>query len=203
MKNFAKGIVKENPVFAIALGLCPALAVTSTVWNAIGMGFGVIFVLVCSNLFISLLRKFIPDEIHIPAYIVVIASFVTVVELIMKAYLPSLAASLGIFIPLIVVNCVILGRAEAFASKNSPLDSVLDGLGMGIGFTLALVFIAFVREVLGNGTITLIEQGDFVKQVKIIGLSENPVRVFAFPAGALIVMGYFKALFDGLVKRGK
>lgn len=203
MKLFTKGILKENPVFAIALGLCPALAVTSTVWNAIGMGFGVIFVLVCSNLIISLLRNFIPDEVHIPGYIVVIASFVTVVELIMKAYLPSLASSLGIFIPLIVVNCVILGRAEAFASKNSPLDSVLDGLGMGIGFTLALILIALVREVLGAGSITLFEQGETLVKIKIAGLYANPVRIFAFPAGALIVMGYFKALFNGLVKGGK
>ena len=203
MKVFSRGIFKENPVFAIALGLCPALAVTSTVWNAIGMGFGVIFVLICSNLFISLLRNFIPDEVHIPAYIVVIASFVTVVELLMKAYLPSLAESLGIFIPLIVVNCVILGRAEAFASKNTPLDSVLDGLGMGIGFTVALIAIAFVREVLGAGTITLFEQGETLVKFSLGALSENPIRVFAFPAGALIVMGYFKALFDGIIKRGK
>lgn len=203
MKVFSRGIFKENPVFAIALGLCPALAVTSTVWNAIGMGFGVIFVLVCSNLIISLLRNFIPNEVHIPAYIVVIASFVTVVELLMKAYLPSLAASLGIFIPLIVVNCVILGRAEAFASKNTPLDSILDGLGMGIGFTVALIAIAFVREVLGAGTITFFEQGETLVQIRLGALSENPIRVFAFPAGALIVMGYFKALFDSIIKRGK
>jgi len=203
MKILTKGIFKENPVFAIALGLCPALAVTSMVWNAIGMGFGVIFVLVCSNLIISLLRNFIPDEVHIPAYIVVIAAFVTIVELLMKAYLPSLAASLGIFIPLIVVNCVILGRAEAFASKNKPLDSVLDGLGMGIGFTIALIAIAFVREVLGAGQITLFEQGETLVRIKLGALNENPIRVFAFPAGALIVMGYFKALFDGISKGNK
>ncbi|OQY40601.1 MAG: electron transport complex subunit RsxE [Spirochaetaceae bacterium 4572_7] len=203
MSTFSKGIFKENPVFAMALGLCPALAVTSTVWNAIGMGFGVIFVLICSNIFISLLRDFIPDEIHIPAYIVVIASFVTVVELLMKAYLPSLAASLGIFIPLIVVNCVILGRAEAFASKNSPLDSFLDGLGMGIGFTIALVAIALVREILGAGSITLFEQGDTLIKITLGPLYENPIRVFAFPAGALIVMGYFKVLFESLMKRSK
>lgn len=203
MKTFTKGIFKENPVFAIALGLCPALAVSTIVWNAIGMGMGVIFVLICSNLIISLLRNFIPDEVHIPAYIVVIASFVTIVELIMKAYLPSLAASLGIFIPLIVVNCVILGRAEAFASKNNPLDSILDGLGMGIGFTVALVLIALVREVLGKGTITIVEQGDFLLQFEIAGLVDNPMMIFAFPAGALIVMGYFKALFNGLVKGNK
>ncbi len=203
MRVFSKGVFKENPVFAIALGLCPALAVTSTLWNAIGMGFGVIFVLVCSNLFISLLRNFIPDEVHIPAYIVVIASFVTIVEMIMKAYLPSLAASLGIFIPLIVVNCVILGRAEAFASKNSPLDSVFDGLGMGIGFTVALMAIALVREVLGAGTITVFEQGETLIQLGLGPLKDHPIRIFAFPAGALIVMGYFKALFDGMLRRSK
>ena len=167
------------------------------------MGFGVIFVLVCSNIFISLLRDYIPDEVHIPAYIVVIASFVTVVELLMKAYLPSLAASLGIFIPLIVVNCVILGRAEAFASKNTPLDSFLDGLGMGIGFTIALIAIALVREVLGAGSITLFEQGNTVVRFIIGSLNRNPIRVFAFPAGALIVMGYFKSLFNALLKRSK
>ncbi len=203
MKIFAKGVFRENPVFAIALGLCPALAVTSTVWNAIGMGFGVIFVLVCSNVIISLLRNFIPDEVHIPAYIVVIASFVTIVELLMKAYLPSLAASLGIFIPLIVVNCVILGRAEAFASKNTPFDSLLDGLGMGLGFTIALIAIALVREVLGSGSITLFEQGETLIKIKLGALHDNPIRVFAFPAGALIVMGYFKAVFNSLVKAGK
>ncbi len=201
MKIFTKGIFKENPVFVIALGLCPALAVTSMVWNAIGMGMGVIFVLVCSNVLVSLLRKFIPDEVHIPAYIVIIASFVTVVELLMKAYLPSLAASLGIFIPLIVVNCVILGRAEAFASKNTPMDSFFDGLGMGIGFTLALVAIALVREILGSGSITFFQQGETVVKITLGGLYKNPVRVFAFPAGALIVMGYFKTLFNYLEKR--
>lgn len=203
MKTFTKGIIKENPVFVIALGLCPALAVTTMVWNAIGMGLGVIFVLVCSNLIISLLRNFIPDEIHIPAYIVVIASFVTVVELIMKAYLPSLAESLGIFIPLIVVNCVILGRAEAFASKNGPLDSILDGIGMGLGFTLALIAIALVREVLGAGQITLFEQGETLVRITLGKLNESPIAVFSLPAGALIVMGYFKALFNYIERRSK
>lgn len=203
MKNFTKGIIKENPVFVIALGLCPALAVTTMVWNAIGMGLGVIFVLVCSNLIISLLRNFIPDEIHIPAYIVVIASFVTMVELIMKAYLPSLAASLGIFIPLIVVNCVILGRAEAFASKNTPVDSIVDGLGMGIGFTIALIAIALVREVLGAGQITLFEQGDTLVRITLGRLNESPIALFSLPAGALIVMGYFKALFNYMERRSK
>lgn len=203
MKNFTKGIIKENPVFVIALGLCPALAVTTMVWNAIGMGLGVIFVLVCSNLIISLLRNFIPDEIHIPAYIVVIASFVTMVELIMKAYLPSLAESLGIFIPLIVVNCVILGRAEAFASKNTPVDSIVDGLGMGIGFTIALIAIALVREVLGAGQITLFEQGDTLVRITLGKLNESPVALFSLPAGALIVMGYFKALFNYMERRSK
>lgn len=203
MKNFTKGIFKENPVFVIALGLCPALAVSSRVWDALGMGAGVIFVLVCSNLIISLLKDFIPDEVHIPAYIVVIASFVTIVDLIMQAYIPSLSKSLGVFVPLIVVNCVILGRAEAFASNNKPLASVIDGLGMGIGFTLALTAIAFVREILGKGKITVIEMGDMNVVLDLPYLSDNPVALFSYPAGALLVMGLFKALFTYIENRGK
>ena len=136
---------KENPIFVIALGLCPTLATSTMVINALGMGAGVIFVLVCSNIFISLLKNFIPDNVRIPAYIVVIASFVTIVQMVMEAYAPSLYAALGVFVPLIVVNCIILGRAEAFANKNKVLPSILDGLGMGVGFTLALTLIALIR----------------------------------------------------------
>ena len=155
IKEFTKGLFKENPIFVIALGLCPTLATSTMVINALGMGAGVIFVLVCSNIFISLLKNFIPDNVRIPAYIVVIASFVTIVQMVMEAYAPSLYAALGVFVPLIVVNCIILGRAEAFANKNKVLPSILDGLGMGVGFTLALTLIALIREVLGSGTITL------------------------------------------------
>ena len=191
IKEFTKGLFKENPIFVIALGLCPTLATSTMVINALGMGAGVIFVLVCSNIFISLLKNFIPDNVRIPAYIVVIASFVTIVQMVMEAYAPALYAALGVFVPLIVVNCIILGRAEAFANKNKVLPSILDGLGMGIGFTLALTLIALIREVLGSGTITL---PGCVITVPVISIA--PMRVIAFPAGALLVLGLLKAYFQ-------
>ncbi|MBU8912981.1 MAG: electron transport complex subunit RsxE, partial [Spirochaetales bacterium] len=152
INEFTKGLFKENPIFIIALGLCPALAVSTQVVNALGMGAGVIFVLLGSNIFVSLLKNFIPEKVRIPAYIVIIASFVTIVDLVMQAYAPSLSRSLGVFVQLIVVNCIILGRAEAFANRNTLGNSVLDALGMGIGFTLGLLLIAFIREVFGAGT---------------------------------------------------
>jgi electron transport complex protein RnfE len=191
IKEFTKGLFKENPIFVIALGLCPTLATSTMVINALGMGAGVIFVLVCSNIFISLLKNFIPDNVRIPAYIVVIASFVTIVQMVMEAYAPALYAALGVFVPLIVVNCIILGRAEAFANKNKVLPSILDGLGMGVGFTLALTLIALIREVLGSGTITL---PGCVITVPVISIA--PMRVIAFPAGALLVLGLLKAFFQ-------
>ena len=191
IKEFTKGLFKENPIFVIALGLCPTLATSTMVINALGMGAGVIFVLVCSNIFISLLKSFIPDNVRIPAYIVVIASFVTIVQMVMEAYAPALYAALGVFVPLIVVNCIILGRAEAFANKNKVLPSILDGLGMGVGFTLALTLIALIREVLGSGTITL---PGCVITVPVISIA--PMRVIAFPAGALLVLGLLKAFFQ-------
>ncbi|MBI9106035.1 MAG: electron transport complex subunit E [Spirochaetales bacterium] len=196
LKDFTKGFVKENPVFVLALGLCPALGVTSKVVNALGMGAGVIFVLLGSNIFVSVLKNFIPEKVRIPAYIVIIASFVTIVEMVMEAFVPALFESLGVFVPLIVVNCVILGRAEAFANKNSVKSSILDALGMGIGFTFALLIIAFIREVLGSGTISLIPIGTWDGIVSIPGLSKSPARVFSLAAGALLVMGYLKALFN-------
>ena len=189
IKEFTKGLFKENPIFVIALGLCPTLATSTMVINALGMGAGVIFVLVCSNIFISLLKNFIPDNVRIPAYIVVIASFVTIVQMVMEAYAPALYAALGVFVPLIVVNCIILGRAEAFANKNKVLPSILDGLGMGVGFTLALTLIALIREVLGSGTITL---PGCVITVPVISIA--PMRVIAFPAGALLVLGLLKEI---------
>ena len=191
-----KGIFKENPIFIIALGLCPALGTSTMVINALGMGAGVIFVLVCSNIMVSLLKNFIPDTVRIPAYIVVIASFVTIVEMMMQAYAPALYGALGVFVPLIVVNCVILGRAEAFANKNKVFPSILDALGMGIGFTLGLLLIALVREVLGAGTITL--PGCVIT---IPGLSSAPARVIGFAAGALFVLGYLKAFFNWYTAR--
>jgi electron transport complex protein RnfE len=177
--EFTKGILRENPIFFIVLGLCPALAVSTSVQNALGMGLAVTFVLVCSNAIISLMRRFIPDKIRIPCFIVVIATFVSIVELLLKAYLPGLDKSLGIFVPLIVVNCIILGRAEAFASKNPVFLSILDGLGMGFGFTLALLLISFIRETLGSG--------------KLAGLSLShnfePAMVLSLAPGALLVLG--------------
>ena len=148
-----KGIIKENPVLVLLLGTCPTLAVTTSAVNGLGMGVSTMAVLICSNIFISLLRKFIPDEIRIPCFIVVIATFVTIIEFALKAYVPSLYATLGLFIPLIVVNCLILARAEAFASKNGPIASAFDGLGMGLGFTLGLGCIGLVREFIGSGTL--------------------------------------------------
>lgn len=148
--NFIKGIFKENPIFALMLGLCPTLGVTTSAINGIGMGLATTFVLVMSNLAISLVKNLIPDKVRIPAFIVIIASFVTVVDLVMAGYVPALHEQLGLFIPLIVVNCVVLGRAEAFASRNGVYASIIDGLGMGVGFTLALTLLGFIRELLGN-----------------------------------------------------
>ncbi len=192
--EFTKGFFKENPIFIILLGLCPALGVSSQVINAIGMSGGVLFVLLCSNIFVSLLKNFIPSKVRIPAYIVIIASFVTIVELLMKAFAPPLYESLGVFVPLIVVNCVILGRAEAFASKQSVKLSIIDALGMGLGFGISLILIATIREVLGAGTITLFALGEWNGVIQIPGLSKAPIKIFSFAAGALLVMGYLTAL---------
>lgn len=185
-KEFTKGIIAENPLFVQVLGTCPSLAVTTSVNNALGMGVAFTAVLVCSNLVISLLRKAVPSDIRIPSYIVVIASFVTMIEMIMNAFAPALYASLGIFIPLIVVNCVILGRAEAFAGKNPALPSIADGLGMGVGYTLAIVAIASIREVLGAGTFL---------GVGILGSAYQPALIMILPAGSFITMGF---LFAGM-----
>ena len=195
MSNFSKGIFKENPIFIILLGLCPTLAVSTQVVNAIGMGAGVIFVLLGSNIFVSLLKNFIPEKVRIPSYIVIIASFVTMVDLFMQGYAPALSKNLGVFVQLIVVNCIILGRAEAFANKNNVKDSVLDALGMGVGFTLGLLLISLIREVLGSGTITLFAIGGFDGVIRLPGLSESPVRIMSLAPGALLVIGYLKALF--------
>ncbi len=153
IKVIKNGIIDENPTFVQVIGMCPTLAVTSSAINGIGMGLSTAAVLICANLFISLLRKIIPDKVRIPCFIVVIATFVTIVEFLLKAYLPALNASLGLYIPLIVVNCIILGRAEAFASKNGPIDSICDGIGNGLGFTIALACIGLVREFIGSGTL--------------------------------------------------
>ena len=195
MNELKKGLFKENPTFVIMLGMCPTLGVSTMVSNALGMGASVIFVLLFSNILISLLRKVIPDTVRIPAYIVIIASLVTIVEMVLHAFVPSVYAALGVYLPLIVVNCIILGRAEAFANKNTVLDSALDAIGMGIGFTLSLTLIALIREVLGSGTITLFPVGGWDGVIELPLLSESPVRVLALAPGALLVMGYLKALF--------
>jgi len=203
MFNFLKGLFKENPIFVLALGLCPTLAVSTQVVNAIGMGAGVIFVLIGSNIMVSLLKDFIPDEVHIPAYIVIIASFVTIVDMLMQAFVPALSASLGVFVKLIVVNCIILGRAEAFASKNSVRDSIVDALGMGIGFTIGLLVISLVREVLGAGTITLFPMGSFDGVIEIPGLIDAPARIFGLSPGALLAMGFLMAGFNWMKSKSR
>ena len=179
---FTTGLIKQNPTFVQFLGMCPTLAVTGAVSNALGMGAGVIFVLVLSNLVISLIRNFVPREIRIPIYIVVIAAFVTILEMLMKAYVYDLYLALGTFLSLIVVNCLILGRAEAFASKNGPVKSMLDGLGMGLGFTGGITLIAFFRELLGSGSITV--WGDF--GVQLIP-ADYQLSILVAPAGAFLV----------------
>jgi len=189
---FWYGIFKNNPIFRLVLGMCPTLAVTTSLENALGMGLAATFVLVCSNGLVSALRKVIPGAVHIPCYIVIIATFVTAIDLLMQAYLPDLSASLGIFIPLIVVNCIILGRAEAFACKNGVLDSLADGLGSGIGFTLSLALIASVREIVGAGTLTV--WGDLA----VKGINPGPVTMAILPAGGFITLGLLLALINRL-----
>lgn len=196
LDEFTKGIFRENPTFVILLGLCPTLGVTTQVVNAIGMGAGVAFVLLFSNIFISLLKNVIPSSVRIPAYIVIVAAFVTIVELVMHAFAPAIYEALGVYLPLIVVNCIILGRAEAFANKNTVFDSILDALGMSIGFTLALLLISTIREVLGNGTITLIAIGSFSGVIRVPVLYNYPIRIMTLAAGALLLMGFLKAFFN-------
>ena len=191
-KIFMNGIINENPTFRMVLGMCPTLAITTAVFNGIGMGLATTAVLVCSNLFISLLRKVIPDEIRIPAFIVVIATFVTIVQLIIKAFLPALDAALGMFIPLIVVNCIIFGRAEAFAFKNKPLASVADGLGMGLGFTCAITLICAVRELFGVGTLL---------GYQVMPAGYMPMDLLVKPAGGFIVLGLMMALMNKLLPK--
>ena len=179
------GLVKENPSLRLALGTCPTLAVTTVAMNGLGMGLAATFVLICSNIVISALRKVIPDKVRLPAFITVIATFVTVLQMLVKAYLPSLDTALGIYLPLIVVNCIILGRAEMFASKHTVLDSALDGLGMGLGFTLTLVLMGCVRELLGAGTLF---------GVAVLGASFEPMTLFITPPGGFLVFGVLMAL---------
>lgn len=187
IKYLTNGLLRENPTFVIVLGTCPTLAITTAAINGIGMGAATTFVLVFSNLFISLLKNFIPDKVRIAAFIVVIATFVTIVDLVMKAYTPDLYNSLGIFIPLIVVNCIILGRAEAFAQKNDIGPSILDGLGMGIGFTLAITLIGSIREVLGNGSFF---------GYHLVSEHASTMLIFILPPGAFVTYGFLIAIMN-------
>lgn len=191
LKNFTKGFIKENPVFALFLGLCPTLGVTTTAINGMGMGLATTFVLLMANIVVSLIKNFIPDKVRIPSFIVIIASFVTIVELTMQAYLPDLFEALGLFIPLIVVNCLVLGRAEAFASKNNLLSSFIDGLGMGLGFTFALTLLGAVREVLGSGSLFGLK---FIEGDGMI--------IFILSPGAFIALGYLIVIINKLSKKG-
>lgn len=189
VQNFTKGFFKENPVFVLLLGMCPTLGVTTSAINGLGMGLATTFVLVMANIVVSLVRDFIPDKVRIPSFIVIIASFVTIVELLMQAYTPALFESLGIFIPLIVVNCIVLGRAEAFASKNNLWSSLVDGAGMGLGFALALMILGAVRELLGSGA------------VFGVGLLKGDLMlVFVLAPGAFIALGYLIALLNRIKK---
>ena len=187
VKIIKNGIIDENPTFAQVIGMCPTLAVTSSAINGIGMGLSTAAVLICSNFFISILRKVIPDKVRIPCFIVVIATFVTIIQFLLQAYLPELNASLGLYIPLIVVNCLILARAEAYASKNSPIDSIFDGIGMGLGFTVALGFLGLVREFIGAGTLfnVAVLPDDFPKTL-----------LFVMAPGAFFTLGCLMALLN-------
>lgn len=195
LSNLTNGIIKENPIFVQLLGMCPTLAVTTSAINGIGMGLAATAVLASSNVAIALLRKFIPAQVRIPAFVVVISTFVTVVSMLMEAFLPSLFSALGLFIPLIVVNCIILARAEAYASKNSVGDSLLDGIGMGLGFTLALVILGSVRELIGNGTLF---------GAALLGANYQPALIMILPPGGFLALGLLVALYNSYqIKKAK
>jgi len=190
-KQFTKGIIVTNPLFVLALGLCPALAVSVTIDNGLAMSGAVIFVLLASNIVVSAIRKFVPNIARIPIFIVIIATFVTIVGLVFQAYLPAFYETLGLFLPLIVVNCIILGRAEAFASKNPVVITIADALGAGIGFALALLTISFFRELLGTGSLSVLG----ISLVTLPVLGEHPISLFILPPGAFLVIGLLLALF--------
>lgn len=194
LHEFTKGIIKENPVLRLVLGTCATLAVTTAASNAIGMGLATTFVLVCSNAAISLLKKVIPDKVRIPAYITLIAGFVTIVQMLVKGFVPSLDKALGVFLPLIVVNCIILGRAEMYASKNKVLPSIVDGLGMGVGFTATLLAMGIIRELLGAGT---------VFGIPILSGFMDPIIIFLLPPGGFFVFGILIAIAGKLSEEGK
>ena len=195
---FKRGILKSNPVLVLLLGLCPTLAVSTSINNGLAMTGATLFVLINSNIITSIISRFTPDSVRIPVFIVVIATLVTIVDLTMQAYLPSLSESIGIYIPLIVVNCIILGRAEAFASKNGILNSISDALGIGLGFGLAIVSISFFRQILGTGKLSVFGW----KILSIPGLSDRPISVFQLPMGAFLIMGLLLATlrYTGAIK---
>jgi electron transport complex protein RnfE len=195
-QNFSKGFIKDNPVFALFLGLCPTLAVTTSAYNGLGMGLATTFVLVMSNLVVSIIKNLIPAKVRIPTFIVVIASFVTMVEMLTEAFVPDLYEQLGIFIPLIVVNCLVLGRSEAFASKNDIVSSIIDGLGMGLGFAMALTVLGAVREILGSGSLTLIPE-----LLEFTLYEGDGMLVFVLAPGAFIALGYLIMLADKLKQK--
>ena len=189
---FINGVLNENPTFRLVLGTCPTLAVTTSAINGIGMGLAATFVLVCSNFVVSCVRKLIPDKARIPAFIVIIATFVTIVQMVMQAFLPSLYDALGLFIPLIVVNCIILARAEAFASKNGPVISAVDGLGMGLGFTCSITLIGIIRELIGNGT---------VFGISLLGASYQPMLLLVLAPGGFITYGLVLGIINAITAR--
>lgn len=201
-QNFKNGLLKDNPVFSLYLGICSTLAITTTVNNAIGMGIAVIVVLILSNVIISMIRNITPDEIRIPVYIVIIATLVKIIQMLIEAFAPALNTSLGVFIPLIVVNCIILGRAEAFASKHGILDSALDGIGMGLGYTLAVIAMSFIREVLATGVLNIVNPFDetqvwlnlrLIPEDFVISMFNSPVGAFVTFAVLAAAVGAFKA----------
>ncbi|MBT8302432.1 MAG: electron transport complex subunit E [Maribacter sp.] len=191
-QNFLKGIIKDNPVFVMLLGMCPTLGVTSSAFNGLGMGVATLFVLLMSNIVVSLIKSQIPAKVRIPAFIIIIASFVTIVEMVLEAYLPVLFEQLGIFIPLIVVNCLILGRAEAFASKNNLMSSIIDALGMGIGFTIALTLLGAAREIFGSGSLF---------DLRFVAEDANTMILFILPPGAFIALAYLTLVFNRIATK--
>jgi electron transport complex protein RnfE len=199
--ELTKGLWKDNPVLVLLLGLCPTLAVTNSAYNGLGMGVATTVVLICSNILVSVIKPIVPKSVRIPVYIVVIASFVTVVEMLLKAYLYDLSRSLGLFVPLIVVNCIILGRAEAFASRNTVLRSALDGIGMSLGFTAALFVLGALRELTGSGTLTLFQLGETLVQLDLSGGTYPGVLVMILPPGAFLGLGFMLALRHVIQRR--
>lgn len=201
LKIVSNGIFAQNPTFRLVLGMCPTLAITTSAFNGLGMGLAATLILICSNALVSALRRVIPDKVRIPAYVLIIATFVTLLEMLLKKFIPTLYSALGIYLPLIVVNCIILARAEAFASSNNVGDSILDGLGMGLGFTLALTCLGFVRELVGNASIFVGSLGSISFGITIGALSDLALKIFVLPAGGFLTLGLAMALVNWITDR--